>query len=864
VRSAGKWLGGAVAFVSLIGACAYGCGPTVPSFRAAPPPQLAPQIPVVMPSITAAPAPAPPPFEVGFDPATVKPILDDPRLAAVKVAVEQEAFVKAVELLAANIAGTPPPDATDKPAWLYQLGQLRVRAGDPLGAAKAYEESAALGGPLTDYALYQAADIYARAGKDDKALALARKVSPGLGIADELELVLADALEGTGDIEGAAASWRAFLTRQPRSWVNVTLKLANALLKHPSDGHNEQAVKLARTIIDGSSGAGVGEAKEIEKKGLQLLPAKRRKALETPSSDELLGRARRLVAAGQSKEAIKVIELLVKGASVPKAKEKACEARLLHGEVLGKLKRKAESAAAYDEAVAPCEDTARHVEALYYAGKALSTTGRHAEGERRLAEVEKVYPKSRLAEHARVRRAKTALDNGDEATFAKLLTALPFDYPQSSLVNDGLFDLGVHYAEKRLWAAAIPPLSRAFELEKDKRERVFHSAGRFGYFLGRALIETGSEAKGKEYLAGVIQSYPLTYYMALAHARLAERDPAAARRALDEAIAREVNEPFYVPPHPSLKSPAFLRAVELVRQGDVKLARGELDLLGVGARTAPREVLWASALLLAKVGASQQSAGLLRAASSSASSSTELVDWLEHYPAGKWRTPWELSFPRPYADLVSAAAAQAAIPEALAFAIMREESAFEPRAVSGAPAYGLMQLISATAKTMAKPLGLPFDPESLKKPHVNIALGCRYLGILRKKFPDNVLLSIPGYNAGPGAPKKWLVERAGYDFDVWVERIPYDETQKYTKRVIGSMATYEWLYWQDKPTEARATPRAAGTVQAAVASAATPALPAIASAAPSDPPPASSDAPPAPSDAPATPGDAPAAPADAP
>jgi hypothetical protein len=77
--------------------------------------------------------------------------------------------------------------------------------------------------------------------------------------------------------------WRAFLARSPRpgSWINVTLKFAGALLKHPSEARNEEAVKLARTIIDGSSGAGVGEAKDIEKKGLQLLPAKKRKALET-------------------------------------------------------------------------------------------------------------------------------------------------------------------------------------------------------------------------------------------------------------------------------------------------------------------------------------------------------------------------------------------------------------------------------------------------------------------------------------------------------------------------------------------------------------------------------------------------------
>ncbi len=799
-----------------------------------------------MPSGTATSTAAPAaPIEVGFDPASVVLVLDDPRLSAVKAAVQQEAYVRAVELLSAAIHPPAPtaapatpaapspaapaapapsagPTAEERPVWLFQLGKLRVQAGDPLGAAKAYEEAAGFDGPLVDHARYQAADIYQRAGKNEKALELAGKVSPGLGIADEMELVTAAALEGTGDIDAAAKLWRAHLARSPRpsGWINVTLKFAGALLKHPSDARNEDAVKLARTIIEGSSGAGVGEAKEIETKAMGLLPVKRRKAFERATSDELIARAKRLLGASQLKEALKVTEPLMKGPLVPKTKEKQCEARLVRADVLGRMKRKAESADLYEEAADTCKDLPRHADALFNAGKALATTGRYADGVKRLEELEKAYPAHRLADDARVRRALAARANADEATFAKLLASLPDDYPKGDLVHDGLFELAVHHAEKRAWASAIPPLRRGLDLEKEKRERIYYSAGRFGYFLGRALLETGEVDKGKEALVGVIQNYPLTYYMSLAYARLAERDPAAARRAVDEAVAREAAEPFFVPPHPALKSPAFLRAVELVRQGELRLARGELDLLGVGDRTAPREVLWASALLFARAGAPTQSHGVLRSAATTTSTTrTELTEWLEHYPAGKWRAAWELAFPRPFGDVVATAAAQAGIPDSLAYAIMREESAFEPRVVSSAQAVGLMQLILPTAKRMAKPLGLPSDAESLKKPAVNIPLGCRYLGQLRKQFPDNVLLSIPGYNAGGGAPKKWLKERAGYDFDVWVERIPYDETQKYTKRVIGSMAAYEWLYWQDRPTEARATPLAAGTVPTAVASA---------------------------------------------
>ncbi len=816
----GKWLGVGVALAGLLGALGYGCSPSTsapkqpspkPSGAALPAASLVPTISSAGPN-----APPPPPAEVGFDPKTVLLVLDEPALSDVKAAVQKEAFVRAVELLQAKVAQNT--DAGQKASWLYQLGKLRALAGDPLGAAKAYEECAATEHLLTDHARFQAADIYVKANKDAKALALLSQMKGTLGISADAELVRAAAMEGTGDIEGASVVWREFLNRKPRpsSWVNVTLKFAGALLKHPTDAHNEEAVKLARTILEGSSSAGLGEAKEMETKGLGLLPTKRRKTLETPNAEELFLKAKRLSGSGQVKEAATILETLSKPLKMPKTKERICDLKLLIGDNNVKSKRKAEAADAYEEAVTLCKETPRHVEALFNAGKLLTTTGRYPQGVKRFEELEASYSNHRLADDARYKRALAALANQDDVTFAKLLTSLPDDYPAGDMVNDGLFELALYYVERKQWAASMVPLFRAVTIEKERRERVYYSAGRFGYFLGRALIETANESKGREHLTSVIQNYPLTYYSALAYARLAERDPNVAKKVLDEALSQENTEPFYVPAHPALKSATFARAIELVKQGEAKLARAELDLLGVSDRTAPREVLWAAALLFAQVGSPTQSHGVLRSAAVTTSASrTELSEWLEHHPAGKWRSAWELSFPRPFAEVVGPAAAQAGIPESLAYAIMREESGFDPRAVSPAKAYGLMQLIVPTAKRMAKPLGLPHDTESLKKPQVNIPLGCRYLGQLRQQFPDNPALSIPGYNAGGGAPKKWLTERAGYDFDVWVERIPYDETQKYTKRVLGTMAAYELLYWPDKPTEARATPKAAGTVKGA-------------------------------------------------
>ncbi|AUX39892.1 uncharacterized protein SOCE26_012870 [Sorangium cellulosum] len=834
--------------------CSPHCPP--PGSPQAAPPAAAPTGPVV----AGAPGEAP-----VFEPERLTLVLGDPRLAAVQRLVEQEAYAGAAAALAQALAA--PPSPADAAAWRYQLGRLRALAGDPLGAAKEYDAAAAAGGPLADYARFAAAELLARAGQADAALERARAVASDVAIADEIDRVVAGALADKGDIEGAAARWRVYLGRSwPASvWVPEALRFVRALLRHPSEARAEEAIRVARRIRDEApGGAGAGEAKELEDQALSTLPFARRKPFLDPGPADLLARARALLASRQDKEALAVTGALI---ALPEAQAPsafACDAFAAHGEALGRLRRRAEAADTYGTAIercaaaapggagaaaapsalatapsepstAPSEPSAapsapsapsapapRRPETLYNAGRASFRVDRHAEAAARFALLEKEYPSHRLADDARYLGARALLALGDQAQFAQLLTAMPDDYPAGDMVADGLFELALFEMEHGSWAGAVRPLTRA--LERFPHERAYHAAGRLPYYLGRAHIETGSPDKGKALLEQVIREYPLSFYMALAHARLAEGDPAAAQRALSEAVARDAAAPYAELRSPAFAQPAFARAVELARQGEAKLARRELDLLGVGARTAPREVMWASAFLLARAGALPQSYSVLRAAMATAGADggVEIAgDWVDHYPAGRWRGAWELAYPRPFASIVAAEAKRSGIPEALAYAIMREESAFDPKVASHAQAFGLMQLIVPTAKRMAKPLGLPWSAEALRRPEINVALGCRYLSVLRGQFPDNPLLAIPSYNAGGGAPKRWITERPSQSFDLWVERIPYEETRLYTKRVLASLAVYEHLYAADQPSEALRTPLPASpAARSAVATAA--------------------------------------------
>ena len=185
----------------------------------------------------------------------------------------------------------------------------------------------------------------------------------------------------------------------------------------------------------------------------------------------------------------------------------------------------------------------------------------------------------------------------------------------------------------------------------------------------------------------------------------------------------------------------------------------------------------------------------------------ELDAWTAAYPIGPHRLAWEVAFPRPFAAEVDRAAGESGTPVGLLFAIMREESAFAPRALSRAGARGLLQLMPATAGKMARPLGLPHDAEALEQPDVNARLGARFLASLRRRFAHAPLLAVPAYNAGPLAVERWCAERPSLDFDLWVEAIPYRETRLYTKRVLASLAAYEALAGAPGTSEVFLTPR---------------------------------------------------------
>ncbi len=132
----------------------------------------------------------------------------------------------------------------------------------------------------------------------------------------------------------------------------------------------------------------------------------------------------------------------------------------------------------------------------------------------------------------------------------------------------------------------------------------------------------------------------------------------------------------------------------------------------------------------------------------------------------------------------------------LILSLIRQESAYYTRAKSGVGARGLMQLMPATAKLVARQVGLPYSKEKLlSDAGYNLKLGQSYLAQLLDNFGGSYVLALAAYNAGPRRAKAWMKRNgdprdAEVDAIDWVELIPFDETRNYVQRVLEGVQVY--------------------------------------------------------------------------
>ena len=148
--------------------------------------------------------------------------------------------------------------------------------------------------------------------------------------------------------------------------------------------------------------------------------------------------------------------------------------------------------------------------------------------------------------------------------------------------------------------------------------------------------------------------------------------------------------------------------------------------------------------------------------------------------------------PRAYADQVERAARKHGVDPNLMFAVMRVESIYNRRIISSAGAIGLMQIMPNTGRRIAAALGVQgFEVSDLLDPRVNLDFSAWYLASLIKRFGGRLPLAIASYNGGPHNVRLWMRQsQPEIPLDAFLERIPFDQTHRYVRRVLTHYAAY--------------------------------------------------------------------------
>jgi soluble lytic murein transglycosylase len=277
------------------------------------------------------------------------------------------------------------------------------------------------------------------------------------------------------------------------------------------------------------------------------------------------------------------------------------------------------------------------------------------------------------------------------------------------------------------------------------------------------------------------------YWQARLHARRRDREQA---RALYAEVAQE--REYY----------GFLAAEQLGKAPDLRPQPLSSDGATLDLLAATPPMLRALELLL--VGLPEQAMSEFRFAlrdlpDGARAQAARLADaWGWHHAAvlllselRLWDDLW-LRFPLPHDHEVNEAAGATGLPAEWIHTVIRTESLYNPRAVSGANAMGLMQLLLPTARQVAQRAKLPIPrAEDLFEPEVNIALGARYLRELHQRYDGHLVLMLAAYNAGQNRIPGWLPKQP-VDADIWIENIPFNETRNYVQRALYTLVVAGW------------------------------------------------------------------------
>ena len=704
-----------------------------------------------------------------FQRADLNPYFAEGKLAEAKAAYDRNQPLRARVLLQDS--------ELDAPASKYLAALAALKAGKFAVAAQELDALCESYAVLQDECLFHAGLAHERARDFKGAIHCYAAISGASRPYVEARMSLARLLRRGGDLTGAmdALSPVAFEPSTPAT----PAQRAAALMLHAEIARQAGAYNAEHRALLAvwSSFPELPEASAAARRleGTPLLPKAR------------VARAEALLALHQNDEAVAAAQFVLKRLELPDPL--ACRAQFAVGKALRKERSHAAAIRTLLPVVQRCADAEVRARALFVLGYSQSVLS-PPEALKTYDALAAEYPKDPLAAQSLFYAAEMAARLGDVDQALERLERLVSAYPDSAFSPEAVFKWAWLDRKAGDAAKALSVIDRTWSLPPlvtsvDQRARA-------RYWSARWLEDSGQADRSLSELERVIQEAPMTYYGLLARARLELRQPVRATQLL-ASLDRQVEERWPLDPGPLLSSPRFLAGVELLRLG---MPDAEKQLAPIDVKSLPDD----SARLLFQV---LQTSGFEREARlvvsrvlrASGGGLSGISDF------GIWR----LAYPSIFEEPIEESSAKAGLDADLLRALIREESAFNPRARSSTGALGLTQLMPGTANKVARLLRWGrLARVSLFNPSRNTRLGAEYISALLRRFENNLVFAVAAYNAGPEAVERWRRDRPDLELDAWVEEIPVEETRGYVKRVLGSYAAYGLARQDRRPEIARA------------------------------------------------------------
>jgi soluble lytic murein transglycosylase len=656
---------------------------------------------------------------------------------------------------------------------------------------------------LAPYHAYNAARCHLRRGDSDGAFTWLSRVPSGSVPEPDAIMVKVDAFVAAkrwGDVETEVSTYLARFPKGPHRLEALfdRAEALQALGRSAAEGAAAYRKVWAETAAESWATRANDRLEELAKSAEPGQVT----VITSRSTDELVSRGMLLFEANQNVQAEAVFSTALAQPGLDKAT--SCKIRFHLAQSVWKQRQRPRAAPLFDAAIADCQaakDNDLLVRSLYQGARSYASTGNKDRAIALYARIEQDHPDHRLTDDARLRAAEVLTDMGKDDEAEKLLGNLADRYPKGDMAPEALWRLALAKWRTRDYDKALHWLEQI--LRRYPREDIWYADGRALYWKARVLEKRGDSKRALESYERAVREYPLSVYTLFSLERMRRESPQA-RAALLRELRSHMHESEQTSPWSFGKQiifgePGFLRAVDFARMGLGSEARRELSRLGLGigskgdsAPTGGREdVYWITAILLDRGRQWSAAHSIPR---------YKLTGFRHAYPdGGRPEAEWRIGYPKAFPEIVAKHCHANKVPEALQWAIMREESSFSPRAESFANAMGLTQMMTRTARRFAK---WPVTREALFDPDKNLEVGSRFLAFLLEHYERAVPLVISGYNAGEGGVDRWLRERGDVDLDEFIETIPFDETRGYTKRVLSSYLAYAWLYEPKTPVPA--------------------------------------------------------------